>query len=96
MLGQLERTMFTLWIQGHGHKKSVGLQHCPTCQVVVVSPDNQSRSNGLIGQVGDNQVGDFLLDRTFLNLKITFQIPSLDTIRLIFSQPCNNNNTPII
>ena len=33
--------------------------------------------NNLIGQVGKYQVGGFPFNRTFLNLRITFQFPSL-------------------
>ena len=44
-----------------------------------VNPDNKSKSTDLIGQIGDNQVGGFSFDKTFLNLRATFQILFLDT-----------------
>jgi len=50
-------------------------------KVKFVNPDNQSRSTSLIGHVGDNQVRSFSFNRTFLDLRTTFQIPSLDTNR---------------
>ena len=46
-----------------------------------LSQHNQSRATDLIDQIGDNRVGGFPFEKTLLNLRITFQISSLDTNR---------------